>query len=623
MTLLDELEVRFLANRDPHLHFALLSDFADAASGGSLPDDARWSSARSAAIDAAERAPRRRSLLSLSPRAPLERARAAVDGVGAQARQARRVQPAAARRDRHQLRRACTAICRCCRRSATSSRSTPTRSCRIERRRRLVGTLAHPLNRPRFDAARRARDRRLRRAAAARRKSTSSAPTARVRAGLRRARRPRSVHDRVVRRLPGPVPRGQLRRQGHLRRRRLRGALAGRVPENTLLSHDLFEGSTRAPGCAPTSSWSTTIRRNYLAFAARQHRWVRGDWQIARWLWRTVPDASGPRVPQHPAGRRALEDSRQPAAQPARAGAARRCSSPAGRCYPGRRASGRCSACWCSPSRPTSQLGRSLVQPGPRRSAARAPAGRARQPRQQRRARHFSRRCSSPHQAAVMLDAIGARSSACSSRAGTCSNGSRPTARAPRAARPPACCGACGRRRLPPSHRRARGRVCRAARGSRWRAVPRCCGCVSPARRLRDGPAAPARTAADRCRRPSARISTDRARRTWRSSKTFVGAGRPLAHPRQLSRRTAASRRAPHVADQHRAAAARRRWQRTTSAISRVRPRSTGSSRPSPRCSAAALPRALLQLVRHAHARAARCPRISRPSTAATSPAIC
>ena len=32
---------------------------------------------------------------------------------------------------------------------------------------------------------------------------------------------------------------------------------------------------------------------NYLAFASRQHRWVRGDWQIARWSWRTVPDATG------------------------------------------------------------------------------------------------------------------------------------------------------------------------------------------------------------------------------------------------------------------------------------------------------------------------------------------
>ena len=36
---------------------------------------------------------------------------------------------------------------------------------------------------------------------------------------------------------------------------------------------------------------------HYLAFAARQHRWVRGDWQIVRWLWRTVPDAARRPVP--------------------------------------------------------------------------------------------------------------------------------------------------------------------------------------------------------------------------------------------------------------------------------------------------------------------------------------
>ena len=39
-------------------------------------------------------------------------------------------------------------------------------------------------------------------------------------------------------------------------------ALAGRVPENTLLSHDLFEGFVRARRrSAPTSSSSTTTRR--------------------------------------------------------------------------------------------------------------------------------------------------------------------------------------------------------------------------------------------------------------------------------------------------------------------------------------------------------------------------
>ena len=34
----------------------------------------------------------------------------------------------------------------------------------------------------------------------------------------------------------------------------------------------------------------------YDAYAKRQHRWTRGDWQIARWLFPTVPDGSGRRV---------------------------------------------------------------------------------------------------------------------------------------------------------------------------------------------------------------------------------------------------------------------------------------------------------------------------------------
>ena len=38
-TLLHDLEVRFLANRDPHLHFALLSDFPDAATQPPSPSD--------------------------------------------------------------------------------------------------------------------------------------------------------------------------------------------------------------------------------------------------------------------------------------------------------------------------------------------------------------------------------------------------------------------------------------------------------------------------------------------------------------------------------------------------------------------------------------------------------
>ncbi len=70
-------------------------------------------------------------------------------------------------------------------------------------------------------------------------------------------------------------------------------ALAGRVPENRLLSHDLFEGSYARTALCTDILLVDDYPAQYLAFAARQHRWVRGDWQIMRWVWRTVPDASG------------------------------------------------------------------------------------------------------------------------------------------------------------------------------------------------------------------------------------------------------------------------------------------------------------------------------------------
>ena len=98
-------------------------------------------------------------------------------------------------------------------------------------------------------------------------------------------------------------------------------ALAGRVPENTLLSHDLFEGFYARAGLVTDTDLVDDYPGSYLAYSARQHRWVRGDWQIARWLWRTVPDAERQDRRQHAAGDLALEDPRQPAAQPHSAGA--------------------------------------------------------------------------------------------------------------------------------------------------------------------------------------------------------------------------------------------------------------------------------------------------------------
>ncbi|MFC5427993.1 GH36-type glycosyl hydrolase domain-containing protein [Paraburkholderia denitrificans] len=61
-------------------------------------------------------------------------------------------------------------------------------------------------------------------------------------------------------------------------------ALAGRVPENTMLSHDLFEGVFARAGLASDIEVVEAFPARYDVAAARQHRWARGDWQLLPWL---------------------------------------------------------------------------------------------------------------------------------------------------------------------------------------------------------------------------------------------------------------------------------------------------------------------------------------------------
>src|SRR6185295_8423285 len=57
-------------------------------------------------------------------------------------------------------------------------------------------------------------------------------------------------------------------------------ALEGRVPANALLSHDLFEGVYARTGLVTDVEVVDEYPSSVLAHARRQHRWVRGDWQI-------------------------------------------------------------------------------------------------------------------------------------------------------------------------------------------------------------------------------------------------------------------------------------------------------------------------------------------------------
>ena len=61
-------------------------------------------------------------------------------------------------------------------------------------------------------------------------------------------------------------------------------ALAGRIPENTLLSHDLFEGSFARAGLVSNIEVFEEFPSHYEVALSREHRWVRGDWQLLPWI---------------------------------------------------------------------------------------------------------------------------------------------------------------------------------------------------------------------------------------------------------------------------------------------------------------------------------------------------
>ncbi|MEX0600927.1 MAG: glucoamylase family protein, partial [Rhodothermales bacterium] len=71
-------------------------------------------------------------------------------------------------------------------------------------------------------------------------------------------------------------------------------ATQGRFEENTLLSHDLIEGSYVRAGLATDVIVYDDYPPRYLTFTHRKHRWIRGDWQLLRWLAPSVPGPDGP-----------------------------------------------------------------------------------------------------------------------------------------------------------------------------------------------------------------------------------------------------------------------------------------------------------------------------------------
>nr|WP_242518249.1 MULTISPECIES: glucoamylase family protein [Thiorhodovibrio] len=314
-TLLEALEVRFLANRDAHLHFGLLTDLHDAPNA-TLPDD-------QALIDQAAR-----GIVALNAKYPCasgdhfflfhrprrwnpqarvwmgyERKRGKLMDLNALLRFDQDAEPRVFLVDAAagigQTADSDTRFARIVgdRRLLANLRyvitlDTDTQLPR-DAAREMVGAMAHPLNQPRFDPA-----------------------LGRVRAGYG------ILQPRVAVSLPGSnrsrfarlhgqdagidpytqavsdlyqdgFQEGSFIGKGIYQIDAFEEALDDRFPENRILSHDLLEGCYARSGLLSDVPLYEDYPASYRADVSRRHRWIRGDWQIAQWLLPRVPGRFG------------------------------------------------------------------------------------------------------------------------------------------------------------------------------------------------------------------------------------------------------------------------------------------------------------------------------------------
>ena len=73
--------------------------------------------------------------------------------------------------------------------------------------------------------------------------------------------------------------------------------LGNRLPDNQILSHDLLEGCYLRAGLLSDAQLYETYPPCYSDDVSRRHRWIRGDWQVAGWLFPRVPGYNGKREP--------------------------------------------------------------------------------------------------------------------------------------------------------------------------------------------------------------------------------------------------------------------------------------------------------------------------------------
>ncbi len=291
---LANLEVQFLANREAHLHFAVLSDFTDAATE-MRDDDAAIVAAAQEGVHAlnARYAPNEQDAFYLfhrprrwNPRQGVwmgwERKRGKLADfnrlVRGGAHDAFRVIVGDIAKIRH-VRYVITLDAD----TVLPPDAAPA----------LVGALAHPLNRAVYDAQQA--------------RVVQGYGILQPRVGVSLASAHRSRFAVLHSGHPGVDPyttavsdvyqdlygEGSFTGKGIYDVDAFEQATHGRFPENTLLSHDLIEGNYARAGLATDISVYDDYPATYLTYSRRKHRWIRGDWQLLQWLTARVPGPDG------------------------------------------------------------------------------------------------------------------------------------------------------------------------------------------------------------------------------------------------------------------------------------------------------------------------------------------
>jgi cyclic beta-1,2-glucan synthetase len=286
---IERMEVHYLANQDGDLYFALLSDWVDSATGSAPNDDKLLN----AAADGIAELNRRYGPAPEGPRFYLlHRRRMWNEGQGKWIGWERK------RGKLHELNRWL--------RGATDTTFiavngalplapanvlyviTLDADTRLPRgtARRLVGKMAHPLNRPRLDPV---SGRVVEGYAVLQPRVTPSLPK----------NSEGSLFQRVFTSPSGLDPyafavsdvyqdlfgEGSYSGKGIYDVDMFEAALEQRIPESTLLSHDLLEGIFARSGLVSDIEVVEEFPSRYYVAAARQHRWARGDWQLLPWIF--------------------------------------------------------------------------------------------------------------------------------------------------------------------------------------------------------------------------------------------------------------------------------------------------------------------------------------------------